>query len=339
MRRTIAALTAALALVAAGCSASPGGSLTVVAHDFFAVTPAVLDAFTAETGIQVTVLRGGDAGIVVNQAVLTAGNPVGDVLFGVDTTLASRALDAGVFDPYLSPLVARVPTEYRIDSRLTPIDVGDVCVNYDLAAFGPDLPPPATLRDLTDPRYAGMLVVEDPSISSPGLAFLLATIAEFGESGDYTWQDYWTDLRANGVVIAPDWGTAYYGRFSGSGGDLPLVVSYSTSPDAEVAFADPPIDSATTAVLTDGCFRQVEYAGVLAGAAHPREARRFIDFMLGLSFQEDVPGQMFVYPVRPDAALPDWFQAPPVDSLHLDPAVIEANRDRWVAEWTDLVLR
>lgn len=337
MRRFAAAL--ALVLVASGCSDQVEDTVTVVAHDFFAVSQEVLDQFTADTGIQVTILRGGDAGIVVNQAVLTAGNPVGDVLFGVDTTLLSRAVDAGVFEPFVSTRLAQVPAEYRGDGAVTPIDVGDVCLNYDPAAFGAGLPVPATLADLTDPRYAGMLVVEDPSISSPGLAFLLSTIAEFGEDGPYTWRDYWADLRANGVVVAPDWGTAYYGRFSGAGGDLPIVVSYSTSPDAEVAFADPPIDAPTTAIITDGCFRQVEYAGVLRGAAHPAAARAFIDFMLGLPFQEDVPGQMFVYPIRPDAALPDWFGAPPVTPNRLDPDVIEANRDRWVAEWSDVVLR
>ena len=336
MKRTAALL--ALALAASACAQQTEDQVTVVAHDFFAVSQAVLDQFTDETGIEVTILLGGDAGLVVNQAVLTAGNPVGDVLFGVDTTLLSRAIDADVFDPYVSPIGGVVPPEYRADG-VTAIDVGDVCLNYDPAFFGPDLPVPAGLADLTDPRYAGMLVVEDPTISSPGLAFLISTIAEFGEDGDYTWRDYWTDLRANGVVVAPDWGTAYYGRFSGAGGDLPIVVSYATSPDAEVAFADPPIDEPTTSIITDGCFRQVEYAGVLRGADHPGAAKEFIDFMLSLPFQEDVPGQMFVYPIRTDAALPDWFGSPPIDPNRVDPETIEANRDRWLAEWSDLVLR
>ena len=336
MKRTAALL--ALALAASACAQQTEDQVTVVAHDFFAVSQEVLDQFTDETGIEVTILLGGDAGLVVNQAVLTAGNPVGDVLFGVDTTLLSRAIDADVFDPYVSPIGGVVPPEYRADG-VTAIDVGDVCLNYDPAFFGPDLPVPAGLADLTDPRYAGMLVVEDPTISSPGLAFLISTIAEFGEEGDYTWRDYWTDLRANGVVVAPDWGTAYYGRFSGAGGDLPIVVSYATSPDAEVAFADPPIDEPTTSIITDGCFRQVEYAGVLRGADHPGAAKEFIDFMLSLPFQEDVPGQMFVYPIRTDAALPDWFGSPPIDPNRVDPETIEANRDRWLAEWSDLVLR
>jgi thiamine transport system substrate-binding protein len=277
---------------------------------------------------------------MVNQALLTAGNPVADVLFGVDTTLLSRALAGDVFVPYVSPAIGLIPEAFIVDDRVTPIDFGDVCLNYDRTAFG-ELPPPATLHDLADPRYAGMLVVEDPSISSPGLAFLLATVAEFGEEGEYTWKDYWTDLRANDVLVASDWGTAYYGHFSGAGdGDRPVVVSYASSPGAELVFTDPPPAEPSTATLTSGCFRQVEYAGILRGTTRRGAAEELIDFLLTREFQEDVPGSMFVYPVRPDAALPVWLgEAPPPPAATVEPARIEANRERWLAEWTRLVLR
>jgi thiamine transport system substrate-binding protein len=338
--KRIALVWAAL-LLAGSCASAPNGeTVTLLAHDFFAVSPEVLAAFTAETGIEVKVILGGDAGLVVNQALLTAGNPVADVLFGVDTTLLSRALDGDLFLPYVSPAIGLIPDGFAVSNRVTPIDFGDVCVNYDRAAFT-DLAPPATLRDLADARYADMLVVEDPSISSPGLVFLLATIAEFGESGAYTWQDYWADLRANGVLVATDWGTAYYGYFSGAGdGDRPLVVSYATSPGAELVFGDPPPAEPSTATMTAGCFRQVEYAGILRGTTHLHAAERLIDFLLGLEFQEDVPGSMFVYPVRSDADLPEWIGAvPPAPATTIEHGRIEANRERWLAEWTRLVLR
>ena len=339
MKRLIA-LAAALLVVGSCADTERADTVTLLAHDFFAVTPEVLEAFTAETGITVEVILGGDAGIVVNQALLTAGNPVADVLFGVDTTLLSRALDGDVFIPYTSPALGLVPEEFVVDSRVTPVDFGDVCLNYDRAAFA-DTAPPATLRDLAHPRFAGMLVVEDPSISSPGLAFLLATIAEFGEEGDYTWKDYWTDLRRNDVLVASDWGTAYYGHFSGaSDGDRPVVVSYASSPGAELVFTDPPPAESSTATLTSGCFRQVEYAGILRGTTRRGAAEELIDFLLTREFQEDVPGSMFVYPVRPDAALPDWIgEAPPAPITTIEPADIESNRERWLAEWTQLVLR
>lgn len=338
MRR--AAATLALTAVVVACG-SPDGSrtVTVLAHDYFAVSPDVLAGFTAATGIEVEVLLGGDAAVVVNQALLTAGNPVADVLFGVDTTLLSRAVGGDLFVQYQSPALGLIPEDLVIDDRLTPIDFGDVCVNYDRDAFG-TLPPPDTLLDLVDPAYRGMLVVEDPTISSPGLAFLLATVATFGEEGDYTWRDYWADLRANDVLVAADWGTAYYGHFSGAGdGDRPLVVSYASSPGAEVVFSDPPVTEPSTAVMTGGCFRQVEYAGILRGADDPDAARALIDFMLSPQFQEDVPGSMFVYPVRPDAALPEWLGDPVPGALTMDPVRIEADRERWLAEWTATVLR
>jgi thiamine transport system substrate-binding protein len=311
----------------------------VLAHDFFAVPEQVLANFEAETGLSVELILGGDAGLIVNQAILAAGNPVADVIFGVDTTLLSRALDAGLFDPYVSGELGALPFGTG-DGQVTPIDFGDVCLNYDIASL-PD--PPATLGDLTSAAYAGMLVVPDPRVSSPGLAFLLATIDRFGEDGDYTWRDYWADLRDNDVEIAADWGSAYYGSFSGTGtGNRPIVVSYASSPPAEVLFADPPIDHATTAVITDGCFRQVEYAGVLRGTPRPEAARRFIDFMLSAPFQESVPTSMFVFPVDPAVPLPQVFTdntALPVAPITMDPARIEANRERWLSEWTDTVLR
>jgi thiamine transport system substrate-binding protein len=338
MRRLIAA--GVFAALTASCSApSPGGTVTILAHDFFAVSPEVLASFTAQTGIEVRLVLGGDSGLVVNQALLAAGNPVADVLFGVDTTLLSRALDGDLFVPYVSPAVGLIPEGFMEDTRVTPIDFGDVCINYERAAFD-DLAPPSGLRDLADPRYSGMLVVEDPTISSPGLAFLLATIAEFGESGPYTWQDFWTNLRANDVLVAADWGTAYYGHFSGAGdGDRPLVVSYASSPGAELVFSNPPPAAPSTAALGSGCFRQVEYAGILRGTTNRAAAEQFIDFMLSLEFQEDVPGSMFVYPVRPDAALPSWLEPAPAVSRTMAPGRIEANRDRWLAEWTRLILR
>jgi thiamine transport system substrate-binding protein len=344
-RRTLAAAAAFLAAAAllTACGGDRGGTVRLLTHESFAVSEDVLAAFTDQTGYQVEVLTGGDAGQVVNQAVLAAGNPVADVLFGADTTFVSRALDAGVFEEYRSPGLDAVPDDLEIDGRVTPIDIGDVCVNYDKQAFD-GTPPPAALEDLTDPAYRGMLVVENPATSSPGLAFLLATVARFGEDGAYTWKDYWADLRANDVQVTQGWEEAYYGAFSGGSGqgDRPLVVSYASSPPVEVVFAEEPLDTAPTAVVTDGCFRQVEYAGVLAGAAEPAGARALIDFMLSVEFQEDVPLNMFVFPASTEASLPDVFveyTEVPADPLTVDPFDVETNRARWIEEWTSIVTR
>jgi thiamine transport system substrate-binding protein len=329
---------------AATTAVPPVASVTLLTHDSFFVPTETLEAFTAETGITVEVVQGGDAGAVVSQAILTAGQPTADVLFGIDNTFLSRGLDAELFTPYASAALADVPDELELDPehRVTPIDFGDVCLNYDRDAFGGDLAPPASLRDLTDPAYRGMLVVQNPATSSPGLAFLLATIATFGEEGAYPWQAFWRDLAANDVLIVSGWEEAYNAEFSGGSGtgDRPLVVSYASSPPAEVIFADPPPDEAPTAVVVDSCFRQIEFAGILAGSDAGEAAERLIDFMLSPTFQNEVPLNMFVFPANERAVLPDEFTAHttvPDDPLQLDPSLIDAGRERWLDEWTELL--
>ncbi len=315
-------------------------SITLLTHDSFALSETTLSAFTAETGIVVTQLASGDAGQMVSEAILTAGNPVGDVLFGIDNTFLQRGLDADLFVAYESPNVAAVADEFRLDAenRVTPIDYGDVCANYWIDEFG-DTPPPSSLDDLIDPAYADLFVTQNPETSSPGMAFMLATIAKYGEDG---WEDYWTSLRNNGVEISAGWEDAYYGSFTAGGGPRPIVMSYASSPPAEVLFADPPTDTPPTGVLLDSCFRQIEFAGILSGSDNVTEAQQLIDFMLTPTFQEDIPLNMFVFPVLPDAELPQVFvdHAQLADNpLTLDPASIAANRDGWTERWVELVLR
>jgi thiamine transport system substrate-binding protein len=341
-------LTALVALAITACSSGSDSSanhtVTLVTHDSFAVSKPVLRAFTKQTGIRVKVLKSGDAGAALNQAILTKGKPLGDAFFGVDNTFLSRALDAGIFVPYAAKGLRAVPPALQLDAkhRLTPIDYGDVCVNYDKAWFAREqLPVPRTLNDLTDARYRGRLVVENPATSSPGLAFLLATIARFGPDG---WKRYWERLRANDVKVVDGWEQAYDSEFSaGSGhGDEPLVVSYASSPPAEVFYADPKPATAPTGVLTDTCFRQVELAGVLQGADHPEAARQLIDFMLSERFQSDIPLQMFVFPARSGTALPSVFTkfaTLPSEPFTLPPAEIGKQRDTWIKQWTTTVLR
>ena len=320
--------------------------LTVMTHASFAVSENILAAFEQANNIKVTFLASGDAGTMLNQAILTKDAPLADVLFGVDNTFLSRALDAGIFEPYESPLLHNIPGEFRLDktNRAIPIDFGDVCVNYDRAFFAKnELAVPQSLEELTLPQYGGMLVMENPATSSTGLAFLLATIVHFGE-GAYL--DYWRGLRANGLVVVNDWETAYYTNFSGSSGrgPQPMVVSYGTSPAAEVVYAETVLTESPTASILgpNTCFTQIEFVGILAGTRQRAAAERFVDFMLSLPFQEDVPLQMFVYPIDPLAFLPDSFHqfiVEPTQPATMDPLLISVNRDRWIEEWTQAVLR
>ncbi len=313
-----------------------GTTITVISHDSFAISTDALASFTADTGVEVQLLSSGDVGQMVSEAILTAGNPLADVMFGIDNTFLQRGLDANLFEPYESVHLDDVIDGLALDpdNRVTPIDFGDVCVNYWIDAL--PAPVPTTLEQLTAPEYEGQLVVQNPETSSPGLAFLLATIA-----GTEDWEQYWADLTANGVTVTAGWEDAYYGEFVAGGGERSLVVSYASSPPAEVVFADPPVDTPPTGVLLDSCFRQIEFAGVLAGTDHAAAAGAFIDFMLTPTFQNEVPLSMFVFPAIESAVLPSEFtdHARLADRPHLlDPAEIEANRDAWVDRWVEIVL-
>lgn len=346
----VAAVVAVLALAAAcgdgdGDDADGGPvTVTLVTHDSFAVDDAVLAAFTEATGIEVRLLQGGDTGQVVNQAILTKDRPQGDVLFGVDTTFLSRALDEGLFEPYEPAALADVPDRFELDPehRVTPIDHGEVCLNYDVAWFEErGVPVPSGLGDLTEDPYRDLLVVQNPATSSPGLAFVLATVAEFGEDG---WLRYWEELRDNGVLVTDSWEEAFGSEFSAGGGrgERPVVVSYASSPPAAVHFADPRPTTSPIGVVTESCFEQVEFAGVLAGTDHPAEARAVVDLLLSEEFQEGVPLGMFVFPVRDDVRLPDVFTRfaeVPDDPLSLPVEEIGAGRERWIDAWTATVLR
>ena len=320
-------------------------TVTLLTHDSFVVTKTLLADFTARTGITVIVVSNGDAGELVNKAALTAGNPEGDVLFGVDNTLISRAREAGVFDPYVSPAASTVPPALNAATAgsVTPVDYGDVCINLDDRWFATHkVAAPVSLADLAKPAYKDLLVVENAATSSPGLAFLLATIARYGEGG---YVGYWQALRANGVKVVNGWTEAYEDAFSGGGGKgtRPIVVSYASSPPAEIVYAaDPKPTKPSTSVMTDGCFRQVEYAGVLRGTKNPLAARAVVDWLLSPAVQADVPLSMFVNPAVPGTPLPKVFTdfaAVPADPLTLDPALIEKNRSTWVDSWDQVTLR
>ncbi|MER6622698.1 thiamine ABC transporter substrate-binding protein [Streptomyces sp. NPDC000931] len=334
-----------------GDDGSGGGSRTVtlVSHNSWAVSKDVVAAFEKQSGYKLKVLEDGDAGQAVNKAILTKDNPQGDVFFGVDNTLLSRALDNGLFQPYEAKGSDLVLDEYRVDRdkhRVTPVDSGDVCVNYDKAWFEKKkLTPPKTFDDLAEPAYKDLLVVENASTSSPGLGFLLGTAAEYGDDG---WEDYWKKLKANGVKVVDGWEQAYNEEFSGSAGgkkakaDRPLVVSYASSPPAEVIYADPKPETAPTGVAEGTCFRQVEYAGLLGNARNPEGGKALLDFLISKKFQDDMPLNMFVYPVVEGAQVPEDFvkfgpQAK--DPQTMDPAKIADNRDQWVKSWTSLVLK
>jgi thiamine transport system substrate-binding protein len=341
MNKRIVILFLSLCLMISACAPAQPKTLTVITHSSFAVSEDVIKAFEGANNAKVVFIQSGDAGETLNKAILTRDAPLGDILFGVDNTFFSRALEADIFEPHESPGLSEVSDIYKMDEthRLTPVDFGDVCINYDKKYFLDNfLSVPESLEDLTKPEYKNLLVVENPATSSTGLAFLLATRAHFG---DY-YLDYWKSLKENDVEVVDGWETAYYTNFSGSSGrgPQPMVVSYGTSPAAEVVYAENPVEAAPTGSITDfdTCFRQIEFVGILKGTPNRELAEEFIDFMLDVQFQEDMPLQMFVYPVNQKAKLPEVFVKylqTPDEPAYLSPEEISANREAWIEAWTE----
>ncbi len=314
------------------------GTLTVLTHDSFYLPDEALAAFEQASGYQVEYVQPGDGGTLVNQLILTKDAPLGDVVFGIDNTFAGRAIDAGVLAPYSSPALPEGAAELAQDGAgfLTPIDYGDVCLNADLGWFEEKgLAVPQTLDDLAKPEYADLLVVSNPASSTPGLAFLIATIAAKGDG----YLDYWEQLKANGVKVVPGWTEAYTVEFSGSSGNgpRPLVLSYASSPASELGADGRP----RTANLPQTCLRQVEFAGVIAGAQNEVGARAFVDWLLSPEVQAQIPASMWMYPADPDAPLPaEWaeFGTSVAEPWYVPAATISADRETWIRDWTTAVI-
>ena len=343
MNKKILLLLASLALVLSACASGPQ-SLKVMTHDSFAMSEELKTAFEEQYNVTLEIIASGDTGSALNKAILSKGNPIADVFYGVDNAFLSRALEEGIFEVYDSPLLAEIPDDFELDpgKRALPVDFGDVCLNYDRLYFSEQgIQPPLNLADLLNPEYRSLLVVTNPATSSPGLAFLLATIGHFGEDG---YLPYWQGLKENDLLVVNDWETAYYTEFSRSGGSRPIVLSYASSPAFEVIYADAPMDEPPTGVVSgDGaCFRQVEFVGILEGTRQRDLAEKWVDFMLSTSFQEDIPLQMFVFPVNQNAQLDLAFTqhlAIPDRPAFVSPEDIALNRERWIQEWTETVLR
>ncbi len=319
--------------------------ITIMTHDSFSVSKEVVAKFEAKVKAKMVILKSGDAGEALNKAILSKNNPLADIFYGVDNTFLSRALKADMFVPYAPMNLDAVDNTLKLDSKntLVPVDFGDVCLNYDIKWFKDNSKtPPAMLEDLIKPEYRGLSVVENPATSSPGLAFLFATIARFGEDG---YIDYWQKLKANDLLITNGWKEAYWGKFTAaSKGNRPIVVSYASSPAAEVFYSETKLDKAPTGVVIENgsAFRQIEFAGILKGSSNMELAKKAMDFILSKDFQEDIPLQMFVFPANSEAELPDVFEKHAritKEPAVLDSKMIDSKRDAWIRQWTEKILQ
>jgi thiamine transport system substrate-binding protein len=315
--KKLIALLAGSSLLLAGCVPADQAAtkVTLVAHDSFAISDESIAQFQEASGFELEIIRAGDAGSLTNRLVLTKDSPIADVVFGIDNTFRGIADENGI-----------------IEGELVAVDYADVCFNYDRLWFEErNITPPASWRDLTKPSYNSLTVVTNPLSSSPGLAFLATTVAAFGEPA---FEQYWKELRDNGVMVASGWEEAYFTYFSGSSGngEYPIVLSYSSSPAAEIRDDG----KSQTAALLDECFRQTEFVGTLAGAANPEGAKALVEFLLSESFQNTMPGLMYVYPVSEKAVIPaGWSEfGPAARSTIGEDLSIATHREKWQTKWS-----
>jgi thiamine transport system substrate-binding protein len=310
------ALAIAAVLGLTGCTAPEVTLVRLAAHDSFVISDELIQKFETDTGYELEILRLGDTGSLTNQLILTKNAPVADAVFGIDNTFQGKALDEGI-----------------LLGEFSAIDFSDVAFNYDIGWFEENqIAPPTSWRELGDERFRNLVVVTNPNFSSPGLAFLATTHAGFGTSAEVF--AYWRGLRDNGLKIAGSWEDAYFSDFTRYGGNYPIVLSYASSPAAEV---NEDGSAGTAALLSEG-FRQTEFAGVLRGSANERGARALVEFLLSDDFQRSVPEAMYVYPAVAGTEVPEaWAKfALPATSTIGDDLDINGNRERWLKDWSDV---
>ncbi|MFZ2227193.1 MAG: thiamine ABC transporter substrate-binding protein [Candidatus Nanopelagicaceae bacterium] len=291
--------------------------LALATHDSFVMTPAQIKDFNTKTGYNLKIVKLSDAGSLTNKLVLTKDSPIADAVFGIDNSFAGVATKAGI-----------------IDGKLVATDYGDVCFNYDRKWFeSHKIAAPTSVRDLTKSLYKGLAVIENPNLSSTGLSFLAASVELFGEQ---EWPTFWKNLKANNVKVDDGWEAAYYTDFSGSSGKgaYPIVLSYATSPADEVRTDG----KSQTVAITDGCFRQTEYVGILQNAKNPQGAEKLIEYLLTPDFQATFPTSMYMYPAVAGVAIPEsWATfAGKVGSTYGDTLDINSNRKSWLATWSEI---
>jgi thiamine transport system substrate-binding protein len=335
----VAVGTALLLLLAGTAAASPAveqeAQLVVYAYDSFVAewgpAPLIVPKFEEEHGVRVEVISVGDAGQVLNRAILEKDDPKADIIVGIDNNMLSRALEESVLQRYRSPNLDAVPQWLIFDDShsVTPFDYGYFAFVFDSEALAN---PPSSLEELTDSRFRKRIIVQDPRTSSPGLGFLLWTVAVYGEQ----YLEYWRRLEPNLLTITAGWDTAY-GMFTS--GEAPMVLSYTTSPAYHAEYEQ--TDRFRALLFDEGHYLQVEGMGILRGAPHPVAARKFIDFILTEEFQTEIPLTNWMYPVDPEVGTPDSFRfAPKPDrSLQLQAEEIRTNRDRWIDAWVKQVSR
>lgn len=332
LRLLLSFILVAVILVVGGCKKETPKNLTVYTYSSFSVKliDNIKNHFKTKYNLTVDFKSFSDTGPLFNQLLQEKNNPVADVVIGLDSSYFAKALKEDLFQPYQPANLSLVNKDLIFDPeyRLIPFDYGYVLFNYDSQKLDSL---PKTHRDLLQPQFKKKIIISNPLTSSPGQVFLLTTIALYGEDG---YLDYWRQLKANLLTIAPGWDEAY-GMYTN--GEAPIVLSYGTSPAYHLLYEN--TERYQALILDDAAYAQIEGAGIIKNTANLTNAKLLMDYLLSAEFQALIPENQFMYPVRSDVTLPESFRiAAKVDKiLNLPLDKVTANLERWLQEWEQVI--
>lgn len=310
--------------------------LVVYAYSSFPAAD-IVERFEENHGVELVFVSPGGAGSTLSRLVteLDTGGTDADVFLGLADTSLARALDHNVFEPYDPALLSNlsdIPEDILVDNtgHTLPFDYGYIALVYHPERIG-SIALPESLEELTDPRFENKIIMMDAS-SSTGQAFLMWTIAEFGEDG---YLDYWRRLKPNLLTVTNSWSTGYQ-MFEN--GEAPIILSYATDRVVAAVYGGEPEHEI---LLPQGqAYRQVELMGIVKGTDQRELAHAFIDYVLSPEVQTLLPTANLMYPANPKAELPAVFSdnmVVPENPVILDPQLVDKNLDRWLRDWSRVI--
>ncbi|MHA1198677.1 MAG: thiamine ABC transporter substrate-binding protein [Candidatus Heimdallarchaeaceae archaeon] len=348
-------------------------SLVIYTYESLLADPGYdfISAYASYSGIptsEIRIVYMEDANSVLSKAILEKDDPTADVLIGLDNVMIHDAKEEGILQIYDSPTLVNISetlvTNLDPEKYLLPYDYGIIALWYDLNRINTSTNPELeylTLDDILEYDLDKQLIVEDPTLSSPGLGFLLWTIAIYGDPEinfegvlGQNWRDWWSEAKSD-LRIASSWGDAFSIYYTPEE-DRPMMVSYGTSPAYDVCHPDygvgegnPPPSAAVVShenptalqIIMKNAWLQIEGIGLVNNAPHTVEAKKFIDWFLDQELQDNIPLNNWMYPANLHANIPTCFADNSIspDSMTqllndiLTPDMIEDNLNDWLKDW------
>jgi thiamine transport system substrate-binding protein len=303
-------------------------SLTVYTYESMGwIEDSVIPEFENMYGVDVKVIKLGDGGNVLSRIKLENKNPKADVVIGLDQSLTVDAVKNDLLIPYKPINASNIENQniiFNQDFSVTPYDYGAIAIIYDPERLNTT---PKTFEDLT--KMDKSLIIQDPRSSSTGQAFLLWTIAAYGDD----WKDFWKDLKSAILTVTTGW-TDSFSKFEA--GEAPMMVSYAT--DGAYSYEYYKSTKYKALIPEEGGYVQIEGAGIVKGTKNEELAKRFIEFLLMDEFQREVPLNQWMFPVT-NVELPESYEysLKPEKILTIESEEIADNLDKWLNEWEEIM--